>query len=77
MLEMHFFSALCVRVIQECDTVLDFLNIDVYSGKNQEPNQDVDTHKYNPDIEIGNTEGLLKIFLFFVSKLYIVTLLKF
>jgi len=55
-LENYLQKTLCVRVIQECDTVLDFLNIDVYSGKNQEPNQDVDTHKYNPDIEIGNTE---------------------
>jgi len=52
-LENYLQKTLCVRVIQECDKVLDFLNIDINSGKNQEPNQEVDTHKYNLDIEIG------------------------
>lgn len=47
-LENYLSKTFRVRVIQECDLVLDFLNLDTYGGDGQP-----ETHEYNPDIEIG------------------------
>lgn len=49
---MVFFAAFKVRIIQECDTVHDFLKLDEtnYGKDDSEP----ETHEYNADEELAD-----------------------